>query len=127
MTENPYEAPDAETDPGYPTKGFGLLASSLLTGFVIVVHMGLRSLSYGYQRLFEGFGADLPTLTAALLPGSVIYFVLPAICIFSMTGRLWRWYAPRTVFIAAAVISLLMIPFFFFAMYQPIAALGSAV
>ena len=104
-----------------------LTVAIVSTVFTVGVHAVLLVLSFPYAELFADFGADVPLATQLFLPYSIMYFVLPAVCVIALMAWLVSWYAPITFYIVAAALSVLMVPAFLFAVYVPVFRWGNVV
>ena len=121
---NPYHPPNTSNSGSSKPGQLQLTVAIVSTVFTVGVHAVLLVLSFPYATLFADFGADVPFATQLFLPYSIVYFVLPAVCVIALMARLVSWYAPTTLYIVVAALSVLMIPAFLFAVYFPVFRIG---
>ena len=108
----------------FPSSG---KAPIVITVITCILHVWLLNVSKRFIEVFEGFGAELPMLTKLFLPGSVMYYLLPAAAIIALLGHPLGMRSAKTAFSLISISSGLFIPAFIIAMYLPIFQLGSVV
>ena len=107
--------------------GYSGKAPIVITVITCILHVWLLNVSKKFIDVFEGFGAELPMLTKLFLPGSFIYYLLPAAAVIALLGHLLGMRSAKTAFSLISISTGLFIPAFIIAMYLPIFQLGSVV
>ena len=102
-------------------------ASIVISVVICLLHVWLFNVAYEFADVFAGFGAKLPLFTQLFLPGSFIYYLLPAAAIIALVAQYLQFRSARLAFLIVSVASGLFLPAFIIAMYLPIFQLGAAV
>ena len=92
-----------------------------------ILHIVLLLVATRFAEIFEGFGAQLPFLTQAFLPGSIVYFIIPTATLLAYAARYFNFGPTRAIFLGLSIASALFLPVFIIAMYLPIIRLGAVV
>ncbi len=106
-------------------KRFRPFLNTAILLFTFGVHIYLASLAPEFEKVFSGFDSELPFLSRMFLPGSLIYWVLPAFCVAAYVAYWFRPEKMMSVLLACGIGSVLMIPAFIVAMYLPVFQLGA--
>jgi len=76
------------SDESGPTKTWKLLLSTFLATWAIVIYVYIIFAIPSFEKLFSGFGADLPALTSAVIKYSK-YTVVFALAVVSPLASMW--------------------------------------
>ena len=126
---SPYEKPNSplNTNGKSPLVQTSHFASISISIFSVLIHFFLLRVALQFEEVFVGFGAKLPILTQAFMPGSILYYILPGMCLLTYAARWFIAASANNLFVAYGVVSGLMVPTFIVAMYLPIFQLGTLV
>ena len=104
----------------YGLSAFVAITTCLAQGVLILV-------AGKFQSVFDGFGAQLPLLTRAFLPGAPTYYIIAIVSLIAYLSRHYQWFPTRMPFILFGLCAMIEGPVFVIAMYLPIFQLGAVV
>jgi hypothetical protein len=128
------EPPHDEEDIHRPVKLWILVLSVVLTTISVAIYAAIYFSGAGFQELFQGFGAELPTLTRFFLNSYQYYGVLILIGLVPCVSLLWSRNRPiaesNRLFkfvIANFGLSMFILSVSVAAVYLPVYQLGTVV
>ena len=134
MLNRPLSGKQSLSDDSGPIKTWKLLLSTFLAAWAIAIYVYIIFAIPSFEKLFSGFGADLPTLTSTVIKYSKYAIVFALVVVFPLASMWWNRTSGslsenqnlRRVIIGF-LIALIIGNVTVFAMYLPIFEMGAVV
>ena len=134
MLNRPLSGKQSLSDDSGPIKTWKLLLSTFLAAWAIAIYVYIIFAIPSFEKLFSGFGADLPTLTSTVIKYSKYAIVFALVVVFPLASMWWNRTSGslsenqnlRRVIIGF-LIALIIGTVTVFAMYLPIFKMGAVV
>ena len=134
MLNRPLSGKQSLSDDSGPIRTWKLLLATFLAAWAIAIYVYIIFAIPSFEKLFSGFGADLPTLTSTVIKYSKYAIVFALVVVFPLASMWWNRTSGslsenqnlRRVIIGF-LIALIIGTVTVFAMYLPIFKMGAVV
>jgi type II secretory pathway component PulF len=134
MLDRPLSGKQSLSDDSGPIKTWKLLLSTFLAAWAIAIYVYIIFAIPSFEKLFSGFGADLPTLTSTVIKFSKYAIVFALVVVFPLASMWWNRASGslsenqnlRRVIIGF-LIALIIGTVTVFALYLPVFKMGAVV
>ena len=134
MLDRPLSGKQSLSDDSGPIKTWKLLLSTFLAAWAIAIYVYIIFAIPSFEKLFSGFGADLPTLTSTVIKSSKYAIVFALVVVFPLASMWWNRASGslsenqnlRRVIIGF-LIALIIGTVTVFALYLPVFKMGAVV
>ena len=90
MPNRPLSGKQSISDDSGPIKTWKLLLSTFLAAWAIAIYVYIIFAIPSFEKLFSGFGADLPTLTSTVIRYSKYAIVFALVVVFPLASMWWN-------------------------------------